>query len=417
MVKNYVLDTNVLIHDPNAIFSFEDNNVIIPLPVLEELDKLKKESGSVGKSARDVIRKIDELRRKGSLQKGIQLENGGILRVHVVKGNVDTPRFLHERYMDNWILAYTLDVKRKSNIPTFLVTKDINLRIKADSLGIPAQDYLTDRSDMEKIHKGYVEIENEDLKKELLKNGKVEIQLDIPPNTYVDLGGVYGRYRSGKLIRIFEREAFGIKPRNREQVFSMDSLLDDEIDLVTLIGVAGTGKTLLALACGLKKVLEERVYERIIVTRPTIPVGRDIGYLPGDIETKMKPWLQPIMDNLELIAKIKGLNIKELRKRGILEIEVLSYIRGRSIPGQYMIIDEAQNLTPHEVKTILTRVGEGTKVVLIGDPYQIDTPYLDMHTNGLVYVSSKFVGDDRASTVFLTKGERSHLATRAAKLL
>ncbi|HIP91960.1 MAG TPA: PhoH family protein, partial [Thermotoga sp.] len=200
-------------------------------------------------------------------------------------------------------------------------------------------------------------------------------------------------------------------------VFSMDSLLDDDIDLVTLVGVAGTGKTLLALACGLRKTLEERVYERIIVTRPTIPVGRDIGYLPGDIETKMKPWLQPVMDNLELIAKIKGLNIKELKKRGTLEIEVLSYIRGRSIPDQYMIIDEAQNLTPHEVKTILTRVGEGTKVVLIGDPYQIDTPYLDMNTNGLVYVASKFIGDDRASTVFLLKGERSHLATRAAELL
>ena len=417
MVKNYVLDTNVLIHDPNAIFSFEDNNVIIPLPVLEELDKLKKESGSVGKNARDVIRKLDELRKKGNLQKGIHLENGGTLRVHVVKGNVDTPRFLHERYMDNWILAYTIDVKRKSNIPTFLVTKDINLRVKADSLGIFAQDYLTDRSDIEKIHKGYVEMENENLKKELLKNGKVEIQLDIPPNTYVDFGGVYGKYRNGELIRVFEKEAFGIKPRNREQVFSMDSLLDDDIDLVTLVGVAGTGKTLLALACGLRKTLEERVYERIIVTRPTIPVGRDIGYLPGDIETKMKPWLQPVMDNLELIAKIKGLNIKELKKRGTLEIEVLSYIRGRSIPDQYMIIDEAQNLTPHEVKTILTRVGEGTKVVLIGDPYQIDTPYLDMNTNGLVYVASKFIGDDRASTVFLLKGERSHLATRAAELL
>ena len=417
MVKNYVLDTNVLIHDPNAIFSFEDNNVIIPLPVLEELDKLKKESGSVGKNARDVIRKLDELRKKGNLQKGIHLENGGTLRVHVVKGNVDTPRFLHERYMDNWILAYTIDVKRKSNIPTFLVTKDINLRVKADSLGIFAQDYLTDRSDIEKIHKGYVEMEDENLKKELLKNGKVEIQLDIPPNTYVDFGGVYGKYRNGELIRVFEKEAFGIKPRNREQVFSMDSLLDDDIDLVTLVGVAGTGKTLLALACGLRKTLEERVYERIIVTRPTIPVGRDIGYLPGDIETKMKPWLQPVMDNLELIAKIKGLNIKELKKRGTLEIEVLSYIRGRSIPDQYMIIDEAQNLTPHEVKTILTRVGEGTKVVLIGDPYQIDTPYLDMNTNGLVYVASKFIGDDRASTVFLLKGERSHLATRAAELL
>jgi len=417
MVKNYVLDTNVLIHDPNAIFSFEDNNVIIPLPVLEELDKLKKESGSVGKNARDVIRKLDELRKKGNLQKGIHLENGGTLRVHVVKGNVDTPRFLHERYMDNWILAYTIDVKRKSNIPTFLVTKDINLRVKADSLGILAQDYLTDRSDIEKVHKGYVEMEDENLKKEILKNGKVEIQLDIPPNTYVDFGGVYGKYRNGELIRVFEKEAFGIKPRNREQVFSMDSLLDDDIDLVTLVGVAGTGKTLLALACGLRKTLEERVYERIIVTRPTIPVGRDIGYLPGDIETKMKPWLQPVMDNLELIAKIKELNIKELKKRGTLEIEVLSYIRGRSIPDQYMIIDEAQNLTPHEVKTILTRVGEGTKVVLIGDPYQIDTPYLDMNTNGLVYVASKFIGDDRASTVFLLKGERSHLATRAAELL
>ncbi|PLV59218.1 PhoH family protein [Thermotoga sp. KOL6] len=418
MVKNYVLDTNVLIHDPDSMFSFEDNNVIIPLPVLEELDKLKREHGSVGKNAREAIRRLDELREKGNLKKGIALENGGNLRVYVLDRQVEgVPRFLHERYMDNIILAYVIDIMNKEKIPTILVSKDINLRVKADALGIPAQDYLTDKSELETMPKGYVEIQDDTLRKTLEREEIVEKKLDLLDNFYIDLGGIYGKYRKGKIMKIESFETMGISPRNREQIFSMDALLDDEIPLVFLIGMAGTGKTLLALACGLYKVLVEKRYRKLIVTRPTVPMGRDLGYLPGELEKKMKPWLQPINDNLELISSISGLKIKELEKQDILEVEALSFIRGRSIPRQFIIIDEAQNLSPHEVKTILTRVGEDTKIVLVGDPYQIDTPYLDKNTNGLVYAALKLLESELSAVIKLEKGERSRLATVAAELL
>ncbi len=431
MVKNYVLDTNVLIHDPRSLYSFEDNNVIIPLPVLEELDRLKKESGSVGKNAREVIRELDRLRERGSLEKGIPLENGGFLKVLVLREEdiKDAPDFLYEKYMDNWILVYTLHLMENSKHPTYLVTKDINLRIKADSLGIPAQDYLSDRTEIELLPKGYREIEiSGDILDEFLKTGSLKIEdigvEDAFENEYFVLSGYYAIHKKGEIRALFNDdgeiandgnfqkfERSGIRPRNREQFFAMNSLCDDSINLVILIGIAGTGKTLLALACGLHK------RRRMIVSRPTIPVGRDIGYLPGKLEEKMKPWMQPIYDNLDLIAEVSGMNIDNLLKKGRIEIEALSYIRGRSIPNQYMIVDESQNLTPHEVKTILTRVGENTKVVLVGDPYQIDTPYLDVNTNGLVYTAVRFLSDPIASHVFLEKGERSELATKAAQLL
>jgi PhoH-like ATPase len=430
VVKNYVIDTNVLIHDPESLYAFEDNVVVIPLPVLEELDRLKKESGNVGKHARDVIRKLDALRKKGNLKNGIRLENGGILKVMVLSEDQvsEVPSFLYEKYMDNWILVYTLFLMRVSQVPTYLVTKDINLRVKADSLGIPSQDYLSDKSDLEVLHPGYVKVDSPETAKKLSEKGVVdpkEIGIDeIYENEYFDISGVYGIYRDGKIevlrigketiatkdtFKMFQRG--GITPRNREQFFAFHSLCDDSISLVNLIGTAGTGKTLLALACGISKK------KRMIVSRPTIPMGRDVGYLPGKIEEKMRPWMQPIYDNLEIITERLGMNLDNLLKKGKIEIEVLSYIRGRSIPDQYMIIDEAQNLTPHEVKTILTRVGEGTKVVLIGDPYQIDTPYLDKNSNGLVYVASKFLGERMFSHVVLRKGERSELASRAAELL
>ncbi|MCD6450660.1 MAG: PhoH family protein [Thermotogaceae bacterium] len=431
MVKNYVLDTNVLIHDPKAIYSFEDNVVVIPLPVIEELDRLKKEAGSVGRNAREVIRELDSLREKGNLSKGIKLESGGMLKILVLSEDElsEVPEFLYEKYMDNWILVYTLTLMRLSQVPTYLVTKDINLRVKADSLGIPAQNYLTDRSDLSALSPGYRELKvDEKLLSEFRHKGFLtpeELGIENSyENEYFDISGTYGIYRNGKveLIRIgreviASEDTFylfkvgGIYPRNREQFFALHALCDDEINLVSLIGIAGTGKTLLSLACAIEK------RKRIIVTRPTIPVGRDIGYLPGKVEEKMRPWMQPIYDNLELIMERLGMNLENFIKRGRIEIEVLSYIRGRSIPDQYMIIDEAQNLTPHEVKTILTRVGEGTKVVLVGDPYQIDTPYLDVNSNGLVYTATKFLRDELASHIILTKGERSKLATKAAELL
>jgi len=411
MVKNFILDTNVLIHDPKSIYAFQDNNVIIPLPVLEELDNLKKHSGGLGKFAREVIRELDNLRNKGKLSEGIKLENGGTLKVMTLKRNVpEKIDFLFEKYVDNWILVYTLHIIKTSKIPTFLVSKDINLRVKADALGIPSQDYLTDRSELATLNPGYFEtnsIEHIDKK-------------SLFPNVYlIDKNNRFYRFDGENIIEIRKKiEAWNVKPRNQEQFFAMDALLNDNINLVSLIGIAGTGKTFISLACALEKAVNEQKYEKIIVAKPLVPLGgKDIGYLPGSFEEKMRPWMSPIYDNLEYLFKLSNINMKEFMRKDIIEIEALTYIRGRSIPNQFIIIDEAQNLTPHEIKTILTRAGENTKIVLLGDPYQIDTPYLDKDSNGLVYAASKFLNSTLSVHVVLTKGERSPLATEAAKLL
>lgn len=411
MVKNFILDTNVLIHDPKSIYAFQDNNVIIPLPVLEELDNLKKHSGGLGKFAREVIRELDNLRNKGKLSEGIKLENGGTLKVMTLKRNVpEKIDFLFEKYVDNWILVYTLHIIKTSKIPTFLVSKDINLRVKADALGIPSQDYLTDRSELATLNPGYFEtnsIEHIDKK-------------SLFPNVYlIDKNNRFYRFDGENIIEIRKKiEAWNVKPRNQEQFFAMDALLNDNINLVSLIGIAGTGKTFISLACALEKTVNEQKYEKIIVAKPLVPLGgKDIGYLPGSFEEKMRPWMSPIYDNLEYLFKLSNINMKEFMRKDIIEIEALTYIRGRSIPNQFIIIDEAQNLTPHEIKTILTRAGENTKIVLLGDPYQIDTPYLDKDSNGLVYAASKFLNSTLSAHVVLTKGERSPLATEAAKLL
>jgi len=411
MVKNFILDTNVLIHDPKSIYAFQDNNVIIPLPVLEELDNLKKHSGGLGKFAREVIRELDNLRNKGKLSEGIKLENGGTLKVITLERNVpEKIDFLFEKYVDNWILVYTLHIIKTSKIPTFLVSKDINLRVKADALGIPSQDYLTDRSELATLNPGYFEtnsIEHIDKK-------------SLFPNVYlIDKNNRFYRFDGENIIEIRKKiEAWNVKPRNQEQFFAMDALLNDNINLVSLIGIAGTGKTFISLACALEKTVTEQKYEKIIVAKPLVPLGgKDIGYLPGSFEEKMRPWMSPIYDNLEYLFKLSNTNMKEFMRKDIIEIEALTYIRGRSIPNQFIIIDEAQNLTPHEIKTILTRAGENTKIVLLGDPYQIDTPYLDKDSNGLVYAASKFLNSTLSAHVVLTKGERSPLATEAAKLL
>ncbi|SHE94711.1 PhoH-like ATPase [Marinitoga hydrogenitolerans DSM 16785] len=426
MIKNYVLDTNVLIHDPKAIFNFEDNNVIIPFPVLEEIDNLKTRGERTGAAAREINRVLDNLRKQGNLRTGIKLENGGILRIMTLEENgVKIPHYLGKK-MDDWILLYALELKKESKIPTYLVTKDLNLRIKAEAAGIEPQDYLTDRVEYENYFPGFIEltVDKKLVEKEKINFNLLDLESKPFPNTYFDLNdGNYYRYseKEKSLIKLevsYFTEVFGITPLNREQIFAFDALLNDEIPLVTLVGSAGTGKTLLALAVGLNKVLEEKQYKKLLVSKPIVPVGKDIGYLPGSIQEKMKPWLQPIYDNLDFLFQGKGKKPGEyLEKRDILEIEVLSYIRGRSIPQQYMIIDEAQNLTPHEIKTIITRVGENTKIVLTGDPFQIDNPYLGFSSNGLIYVSSKFKDSNLAAHIYLLKGERSELATKAAELL
>ncbi|BBE30830.1 phosphate starvation protein PhoH [Tepiditoga spiralis] len=426
MVKNYVLDTNTLIHDPKAIFNFQDNNVIIPFPVLEEIDKLKTRQDKVAKSARDVNRILDKLRKKGNLHSGIKLENGGILKIMTLNKNYDNeiPRYLGKS-MDDFIIFYALYLQKTDPVKTIIVSKDLNLRVKADAMGIESQDYLTDKVDMELLPKGYISIKNEklDIKKQKYIKDDILKDTELLPNMYINLNDILFRYKKSTnelipLVVDLNTEIFGITPKNIEQVFAIDALLNPDIPFISLIGIAGTGKTLISIAAGLEMIFNLKLYKKILVSKPVIPMGKEIGFLPGNVEEKMKPWLQPIYDNLEFLFEGKGKKPDEfLMKKDILEIEVLSYIRGRSIPSQYMIIDEAQNLTPAEIKTIITRVGEGTKIILTGDPYQIDNPYLDASSNGLVYATNKFKNSELSSHVIMVKGERSNLATVAAKIL
>ncbi|HPZ67029.1 MAG TPA: PhoH family protein [Defluviitoga tunisiensis] len=423
------MDTNVLIHDPNCIFKFEDNNLIIPFPVIEEIDKLKTRSDKVAKSARDVARILDSLRDGMPLQKGVKLQNGGTLKILAIEKN--DPKYKMPSYLgeskDNFILYYALYLKEvDKNFKTIIVSKDLNLRIKADALGIESQDYLSDKIDIELLPDGYIIIDNPTKHLEIKDTytySELGLNEEPYPNTYLKYGEKLLRYNKKKqafekIQMTFNSVIFGITPRSAEQVFALDALLDPDIPFVTLVGIAGTGKTLLALAAGLYNILENKVYDRLLVSKPVIPMGKDIGYIPGGIEEKMRPWLQSIYDNLDFLFKGKGKKPEEyLTKKDLLEIEVLSYIRGRTIPNQYMIVDEAQNLTPSEVKTILTRAGEGTKIVFTGDPYQIDNLYLDSSSNGLVYAASKFKGIDLAANITMKKGERSELATISAEIL
>ncbi len=412
MVKNFILDTNVLIHDPEAIYSFEDNNIFIPLPVIEELDKLKREQGRVGKNARLAIRVLDEVRKTGDIHQGVKLRSGGTLTIPVLnESDFDKHqvKFLFEKYVDNWIIAYSMYLKSHRPEPTIIVSKDISLRIKAAALGIPAEDYLTDKNDLSLLSPGYTTV----------KNLKDVDKSKVFPNEYIECENGYYRFDGENFVEVNPKiKVFNVSPRNKEQLFSLDALLNDDIKVVSLIGIAGTGKTFLALAAALQKTLQEGVYDNIVVARPLVPMGgKDIGYLPGALEEKISPWMGGIMDNLEYLCRLNNLSFKEIMKKEIIELEALTYIRGRSIPRQYIIIDEAQNLTPLEVKTILTRAGEGTKVVLTGDPYQIDTPYLDESSNGLVHAASKFRGQKISCHIVLSKGERSELATIAAEIL
>ena len=438
-MKSFILDTNVLLYDPQAIFKFQDNDIIIPITVIEEIDRFKKDMNETGRNARQFSRFLDELRKKGSLSTGIGLESGGTLRVEIYEEKVmkRLPPELREERGDNRILAVAVDVKQKDpRLPVIFVTKDTNLRIKADAIGLVAEDYESDKVDIEELFAGFAELEvGPELIDRFHGQGWVEPPQAFLPNQFVtlrDMGNpshtAIGRYDATKrqvtaIKRVGREGVWSIHPRNREQTFALDALLDDSIKLVTLVGKAGTGKTLLAIAAGLHKTAEENVYNRLLVSRPVFPMGKDLGFLPGDIEEKLTPWMQPIFDNVELLLsgheteKRHSRGYKELMAMGIMEIEPLTYIRGRSIPNQYLIVDEAQNLTPHEIKTIVTRAGEGTKVVLTGDPYQIDNPYVDSSSNGLTYVVERFKEEAISGHVTMMKGERSELAELAANLL
>jgi PhoH-like ATPase len=438
MKKTFVLDTNVLLHDPQALFRFEDNDLVIPMTVIEEIDRFKKELSETGRNARQFSRIMDGLRSKAKLIEGVELETGGHLRVDLytqehLKG---LPPELRTDRGDNRILAVALDVKSRSDKMVILVTKDTNLRIKADAIGLTAEDYESDKVSLEDLYSGTTQVfvPREEIDR-FYSEGFLPMTAEFLPNqclTLMDAANpshtALARYNRAlrqavPLLRAPKEGLWGVHSRNREQQFAFDLLLNEDIQLVTLVGKAGTGKTLLAIAAGLHKSADEGQYSRLLVSRPIFPLGRDLGFLPGDIEEKLSPWMQPIFDNVELLlgaveeGSKRKRGYKELVDLGILEIEPLTYIRGRSIPKQYMIVDEAQNLTPHEIKTIITRAGEGTKIILTGDPYQIDNPYIDSASNGLTYVVEKFKGEEIAGHVTLNKGERSCLAELAANLL
>lgn len=435
-MKNYILDTNVLLHDPNSLLNFQENSVIVPIEVLEEIDRFKRESTELGQNARTVSRMLDGFRAQGHLSDGVNLPNGGRLQIvfNDPSRAVNTP--YGQNTVDSRIVALALRIKQeRAGIPTILVTKDINLRIKADALGLEAEDYETDRVQLKDLYSGMCEkIVSAEKMTHFRANGELEIgngRVNYP-NEYCTLTDETNAKRTAltkvdasgtKLVPIIDcREGvWGIKPRNREQHFAFDALLDDRIKLVTLMGKAGTGKTLLAMAAGLKKTVLDREFRRLVVARPTISMGKELGFLPGTLEEKLTPWMQPIHDALELLGDLnmghEHRRSNDLIRSGLVVVEALSYIRGRSIASQYMVIDEAQNLTPLEVKTIVTRVGEGTKIVFTGDPYQIDNPYVDSSSNGFNYIISKFRSQPIGAHVELQKGERSELAEIAANLL
>lgn len=431
MKKNYVLDTNVLLHDPQALFRFEDNTVILPIGVIREIDRFKRDLSELGRSARQVSRTLDELRSQGKLSEGVAIEGGGRLQVVNHAGGNHHGR---NGSIDQEILDLALELRDRRPEPCIVVSKDINLRILADAVGLQAQDYENDRVDIDELYLGYSDLEiSADQMAVIAAGGMVPFLGEKrPPNEYLLLRNLSDPNHTllGRLdpegrnilpLAAPPRELSAVRPKNKEQHFALDALLDERIRMVTIIGKAGTGKTLLAVAAGLYATLERKLYRKLLVSRPTLPMGKDIGYLPGTVEEKLNPWMQPIFDAMDLLAgdRKDGRRMEDLLAPdgGQIAIEPLTFIRGRSIHHQFMIVDEAQNLTPLEVKTIITRVGFGTKIVLTGDIYQIDNPYVDSTSNGLSKAVNKFRFCGLAAHVNLRKGVRSELAEMAANIL
>ena len=435
-MKNYILDTNVLLHDPNSILNFREQNVLVPIEVIEEVDRFKRESTERGANARTVSRTLDSLRGQGRLSEGVTLPNGGRLRIIFQEKHLNGHGTLSDNNVDSRIVALAIAVqKAHPKQRTILITKDINLRIKADALGLQAEDYESDRVLIKDLYTGMFELPvSVSEMAAFRREEEFALNGNGPhfPNEYCTLTEETNPKRTAltkvdasghKVVPITDaREGvWGIKPRNREQHFAFDALLDDRIKLVTLMGKAGTGKTLLAMAAGLRKSVQDREYRRLVVARPTISMGKELGFLPGSLEEKLNPWMQPIHDALEMLSDLnmgqEHRRSGDLMRSGTIVVEALSYIRGRSIANQFMVIDEAQNLTPLEVKTIITRVGHGTKIIFTGDPYQIDNPYVDSSSNGFNYIISKFRPQPIAAHIELQKGERSELAELAANIL
>ena len=441
--KNFILDTSVYLTDADSIFKFDNHDIFIPLKVLEEIDKHKKRQDMVGINARKIIRTFDSLREKGSLLKGIRLDKGkGIIKVMSYDCLKDTlfPVDLDLRIPDHVIIATALAVREQSTRrKTIVVARDINMRVICDAIGIEAQDYLSEKAitSSDELYQGFTTISVDDQLIDRFYAGEEiyleEDELEEPlfANQYLMMvsnanpkKSALSRFESlqDPLQRVVhERIAdWKIKARNKEQAFAIDLLMDPSIKIVSLVGRAGSGKTLLAIAAGLQQTLGlrgENPYTRLIVSRPVQPMGKDIGFLPGSLQEKMLPWLMPIQDNLQHLLGNNKTALEMYIENGKIEIEALTYIRGRSISNAYIIIDEAQNLTKHEIKTIITRIGEGTKIVLTGDIEQIDSVYVNETTNGLAHTVEKFKQYSIAGHVTFKKGERSDVATLASKVL
>jgi PhoH-like ATPase len=434
--KTFVIDTNVLLHNPNALFAFADNHVVIPMMVLEELDKFKSANNELGSNSREVARCLDRLRATGSLGDGVSTPQGGSIQVMIPYDEIVG---MLPGVNDNRILGCAQRLKREGR-NVFFISKDINARVKADALGIPSEDFENQKVNVDELYTGWIRYERpaervkELLSVQTLKPDEVEAGLGekLNANQFVliedpnddEVSLLYTYNSDKKILERLDDESpvlFGIGPRSQEQRMAFELLLNDKIKLVSLVGQAGTGKTLLALACGLAKVIHDERYKKLLVSRPIMPLGNDIGYLPGTKDEKLSHWMGPIFDNLHFLLASEERDPDEVIKRLIQEesitLEALTYIRGRSISKQYLIVDEAQNLTPHEIKTIISRAGHDTKVILTGDPHQIDNPYLDASSNGLTYLVERMRGQKLAGHVTLQKSERSELAGIAANLL
>ena len=447
--KIYVLDTNCYLTDYEAIYKFGTADIIIPLKVLEEVDKHKKRQDGVGLNARNFIRILDELRLKGNLNKGVRIDKGlGIVRAR--PSDLSTlPGDFDPNQADNAILACALSVKNENpDKKVIVVSLDINLRVRCDALGIECEAYTKNQviKKANDIYTGQSRLVVDDQLIDRFYAGEQifleedENTKEFKPNQFVILASSANEKKSGlsrfvafnkpllkvkEFVKTKEGTIFGLTPRNKEQQMALNLLMDESVPVVSMMGSAGTGKTLLAIAAALEYVInredEGQKYEKIIVSRSVMPMGKDIGFLPGTMEEKMAPWIAPIQDNLDTLFSNKAFKnldpLEHYKEKGIIQVEALTYIRGRSLNNAFIIIDECQNMNTHEIKTVLTRVGENTKIVLTGDVEQIDNIYLNETTNGLTYAIEKLKGSELTGHVSLTKGERSKVATLAAKLL
>ncbi len=428
-MKKYIFDTSVLVHDPASFKTFDGSEVILPVAVLDELDKLKKSPGAAGRGARVAIRLLDDISNQGDITVGVVIDNVTVR----VDATIYPNEFGDTLYGDTRILSCAFHTKMKNTADEVtLVSNDINLRVRAKALAIKAQAYDKDKANLTEIWGGLQVVQDPQAGSDLITQDTIDPKsygLTLLPNEciqFTDENGdniALGRMCNDGVIQYIDRNfPWGISCRNKEQKAAVDLILDPNVPLVTLIGQAGTGKSLITLASALELVLDQQLYEKFIIYRPIQAVGNDIGYLPGTMEEKLAPWFQAIMDNFEVLFTMSNgdkwkANFEAVRKKDRIQMEAITYIRGRSIPNAVILIDEAQNLTKEEIKTILTRAGENTKIILTGDVEQIDNSTLDAMNNGLTYVIEKFKESPLAGHITFTQGERSALATEAAKVL